>query len=220
MALEAPGSEVDICNLALSHLKQRAIVQLDPTTSDTEEICALWYQLVRRSTLRLHPWNFAMGRAEVLPDGTYTPEFGFTHAYQKPTDFIRLIGFYDDEGNRIHGRGSENDFDLENDYILYNGEDATAINIRYIMDITDVNKMDPLFIDLFALDLAIRLAPRFTGGEARVKTLASLRTEVYTAATAIDGQERPPRRVQRSRFIEARTRGGNVAGKYTRFSNG
>lgn len=214
MALEAPGSEIAICNLALSHLKQNQIVQLDPPTTDPEKICAIWYQMVRRSTLRLHPWNFAMKRVEITPDGSYTPEFGFTHAYQKPADFIRLIGFYDDLGNRL---GPDDDFDLENDYILRNGEDGVAINVRYIYDVTDVNKMDPLFIDLFAIDLAIRLAPRFSGGEARVKTLASLRSEIYTAATAIDGQERPPRRIQHSKIIQARRQGGFNAGPYTRF---
>jgi len=215
MAIEAPGSEIAICNLALSHLKQKAIVALDPPTSEPEQICAAWYQMVRRATLRLHPWNFAMKRVEITPSGDFTPEFGFTHAYAKPADFIRLIGFYDDLGNRVSG--DENDYDLEGEYIVKNGEDGTAINVRYIFDLEDVNKMDPLFIDLFALDLAIRLAPRFSGGEARVKTLASLRQEVLASATAIDGQERPPRRIQRSRFIQARRQGGYTAGPYTRF---
>lgn len=214
MAIEAPGSEIDICNLALSHLKQKAIVQLDPPSTDPEVICASWYQQVRRATLRLHPWNFAIGRVQITPDGTYTPEFGFSHAYAKPTDFIRLIGFYDDLGNNLR----DEEYDLENEYILRNGTDGVAINVRYVKDITDVAKMDPLFVDLFALDFAIRLAPRFSGGEARVKTLASLRQEVLASATAIDGQERPPRRIQRSRFIQARRSGGsNTAGPYLRF---
>lgn len=217
MAIEAPGSEVDICNLALSHLKQKEITQLDPASTDPEKICALNYQAVRRATLRLHPWNFAMKRASITPDSG-TPEFGFTHQYQKPLDFIRFIGFYDDQGNRIMSDGNVQDFDLENDFILYNGTDGTAINVRYISDITDVNKMDPLFIQLFAIDLAINMSPRFSGSESRVKVLIPMRTELLTQATAIDGQERPPRRIQRSRFVQAR-RGGsrNTADRYTRF---
>lgn len=218
MAIEAPSSEIDICNLALSHLKQKTITQLDPPSTDSELICYTWYQMVRRATLRLHPWNFAIKRAELSPSGSYTPEFGFTHAYAKPSDFIRLIGFYDDLGNRI--ANSDEDYDVEGDYLLKNGEDGVAINVRYVFNVTNVAKMDPLFIDLFSIDLAIRMSPRFSGSEARVKTLVGLRSEILTSAAAIDGQERPPRRVQRSKFIEARRQGGQSAGPYTRFSNG
>ena len=216
MAIETPQSEVDVCNLALGHLKQRAIVQLDPPTTDPEVVCANWYQQVRRSTLRTHPWNFAIKRVEILPDATYTPEFGFTHAYVKPVDFIRLIGFYEDLGF-VTNRG---EFDLENDYILKDGTDNEAINVRYVSDVTNVGKMDPLFIDLFALNLAIRMAPQFTGGEARVKTLVAIHKEVKGEATAIDGQERPPRRKQSSGWLRKRRQGGYSTGPYTKFSSG
>lgn len=216
MALEIPLSEVDICNLALDHLKQAPISQIDPATTHVEERCARWYQQERRANLRIHPWNFAMKRIQITPSGDYTPEFGFTHAYAKPSDFVRLIGFYDDLGSRL----TEVDYDLEGDYILRNGTDGAAINVRYVSDVTDVSKFDPLFIDLFAVNLAIKLSPNFSGSEARVKSLVELRKDILSNATAIDGQERPPRRIQTSKFIQSRKRGSNVAGRYTRFSDG
>lgn len=216
MALEAPQSEVAICNLALDHLKQAPITALDPATTQIEARCARWYPQERRATLRIHPWNFAMKRAQITPSGSVTPAFGFTHAYAKPSDFIRLIGFYDDLNLRL----TESDYDLEGDYILRNGEDAVAINVRYVFDETNVAKFDPLFVDLFTINLAIKLAPNFSGSEARVKTLVELRKEILSNATAIDGQERPPRRIQTSKFIQSRKRGSNVAGRYTHFGNG
>ena len=83
-----------------------------------------------------------------------------------------------------------------------------------------ISKMDPLFIEAFTLELAITMAPKFSGTEARVKTLATWRGDVMGEARAIDGQERPPRRRQRSKWIRARRAGvfTSTADKFTRFT--
>lgn len=214
MSLSAPNSEVDICNLALRHLKQAKIASVDPPGTHVEEICADWYTQIRQERLRSHPWNFAISRVELTPDAT-APAFGFSHRYLLPSDWVRYIGRYDDLGNKLN-----EDYDIEGGYYLFNGEDDVAINLKYVTDFTDVVSMDPLFRGLFAIDLAIVLAPNFSGSENRVKTLLEIQKDLNTRATAIDGQERPPRRVQNSKFMDAR-RGGKSAGPagpYTQFS--
>ncbi len=217
MSLSAPDSEVDICNMALSHLKQKPIVQIDPPSSQVEELCALWYHQVRQETLRSHPWNFAGKRTQLTPDGSAEPLFGFSHAYLLPSDWLRFIGRYDTLGSRVPIGGD--DYELEGRYILLNGEDNASINVKYVCDYQTVIKMDPLFRGLFAINLAIILAPNFSGSENRVKTILEIRKDLEAKATAIDGQERPPRRIQRSKFIEARRGGhGNVAGPTTTFT--
>lgn len=214
MSLAAPDSEVDICNMALTHLKQKHIVQIDPPSTQPEEHCALWYHQTRQARLRSHPWNFALKRVQLLPSAT-EPLFGFTHQYLFPTDWIRYVGRYDSGGFRVN----PDDYDIEGRYILLNGEDNASINVRYVSDFQQVSKMDALFKHLFALDLALVLAPLFSSGENRVKVIMEMIKDAEAKATAIDGQERPPRRVQRSKFIEAR-RGsgrGSVAGSQTFF---
>ena len=218
MSLSAPSSEVDICNMALSHLKQHPIVQIDPASSQVEESCALWYHQKRQEVLRAHPWNFASTRVKLTPDLSKTPAFGFSHSYLLPPDWVRYIGRYDDLGNKSYGDGA--DYEIEGRYYLMNGEAGGAINLRYVTDFQTVSKMDPLFRSLFALELAITLAPNFSSGEGRVGTLIALRKDLKAEATAIDGQERPPRRVEHSKFLEAR-RGGSSgfnAGEYTKFT--
>lgn len=216
MSFSAPTSEVAICNLALSHLKQKPIAQLDPPSSQVETLCANWYHQIRQQTLRCHPWNFASTRIKILPSST-APVFGFSHQYLLPADWVRYLGRYDDLGNRIIG--CDSDYELEGRYYLMNGEDNVGINLRYVTDFQTVSKMDALFRGLFAVELAIVLAPNFSGGEGRVTTLIGLRKDMKAEATAIDGQERPPRRVQTSKFIDARRAGtGRVAGPYTKFS--
>ncbi len=215
MSFSAPSSEVAICNMALSHLKQKPIVQIDPPSSQVEEICALWYHQIRQETLRSHSWNFAQKRVQLSPDSSAEPLFGFSHAYLMPSDWIRFLGRYDGLGTRVGG----DDYEIEGRYLLMNGEDNENINVRYICDYQTVIKMDPLFRGLFAINLAIVLSPNFSGSENRVKTLLSIHKELEARATAIDGQERPPRRIQRSKFIEARRGGrGSVAGPNTTFT--
>lgn len=217
MSLTVPTSEVDICNMALTHLKQRHITSIDPPQSDTEELCALWYPQKRVECLRAHIWNFAKQQVVLTPDSDNEPEFGFSHAYLLPVDFVRFVGRFDDLGQRT---GSPNDYDIQGRYLFLNGEDNASINVTYIKDFKQVSKMDPLFRSLFAVEMAITLAPNFAANENRVATLLKLQREIKAEATAIDGQERPPRRVQRSKFIEARRgrRNSGGASPYTEFS--
>lgn len=218
MAVDAPNDDVDICNLSLDLLKQRPIVSIDPPDSITEALCARWYPQKRRATLRSHPWNFAIKRIQLTPSSTETPDFGYTHAYILPSDWIRYMGRYEDTGNL--SPADSNDYEIENGQYLFDGADATSINLRYIFDKETVADFDALFVDLLVVELAIAMAPKFSGTENRLKVLAEMRIEIQGEARAIDGQERPPRRKQRSKWIQKR-RGGfssNAADKFTRFS--
>jgi len=218
MSLDAPDAEVDICNLALIQLKQDLIAQIDPPKSKAEKICAQFYQQVRRATLRAHPWNFAVRRTTITPTGT-APLFGFTHAYDLPPDWLRYLSRHDDLGIRIKldEIDSFEDYQIEGRQILLNGEDTSSIKLRYLTDFTNVVQMDPLFIDLFVINLAIKIAPNFSSSEARQRELKAQRKDIQHEARATDGQERPPIRIERSRWLTARRTSGRVASKFTRF---
>src|SRR5687767_13739017 len=126
MSLSAPTSEVDIYNLALEHLKQALIDQIEPPTSVTEELCHLWYHQIRQETLRGHPWNFTVARTQLSPAGDSTPAFGCTHAYLLLSGRLRFLGRYDDLGNRVQSLLSG----IESRSLLFHGDDNTAINVR------------------------------------------------------------------------------------------
>jgi hypothetical protein len=215
MAFKAPSSAIEVCNLALTQLKQDFIVQLDPPSSMAEKYCALAYHQIRRSCLRKHTWNFAMKRIVLTPTSDVTPEFGYTHAYALPPNFIRFAGRYDEAGNVT----SFEDYEIEDGYLLYNGEDNGSLNLRYVYDHQIVAKFDPLFLDFFVVCLAIALAPKFTGTENRQAALLKAKADIESEAKSVDGQERPPRRKQQSKWLASRRRGmqGGGADLYTRF---
>lgn len=212
-----PIDEVAICNLALDHLKQAPIVNIENPTTQVEELMSRQYPQARRATLRMHPWNFASHRVGITPSTGEEPVVGYTRAYKKPIDFIRLLSRLDSDGLPLR-----TEYDLEGDYILMDGDADSTLYIRYTRDITDVGKFDPLFIDMLAINLALRISSKFAGSEARANALRTMLVEVKGDARAIDGQERPPRKRETSAFLSAR-RGIGVRAqgrdqRYTYFS--
>lgn len=210
----ASTSEVKICNRALGHLKQDAISSIESPTTPPEVICARTYDDVRRALLRSHIWNFAIKRDTLTPDAT-APLFGWENAYNVPNDFIRLLSIGDDSVSDIR-----NNFEFENGQIL--GSDlstatTSTINIRYIYDITTVGKFDALFIEVLALKLALKMAPAFSVSSALINNIKDQLKEEFPMGAAVDGQERPPKRIQKSRLVNARRHRPLSAGIYTIF---
>lgn len=194
-----PLDDVAICNLALDHLKQAPIVDIEEPSTQVEELMARQYPQARRATLRMHPWNFAAKRVELTPSPDDVPVIGFSRAYRKPLDFIRLISRIDSDGRRM-----DSDYDFEGDFIYMDADEDETIYIRYVRDIEDVGKMDPLFINLLAVNLAIAVASKFSGSENRATMLMKMQEKMLQEARTIDGQERPPRLISKSNFLAAR----------------
>lgn len=81
-----------------------------------------------------------------------------------------------------------------------------TLYLRYIYDVTNVAEMDPLFIKVFALGMAIDLSPKFSVSATAVDRLGKVFEELTTEARAANGQDNPPKRIQQSKRL-ARRRG-------------
>lgn len=219
MALSTATSEVDICNLALTLLKQDLIAQIDPPKKKAEQLCALHYQPVRRATLRLHPWNHSIKRVTLTEDTGNVPIFGFDKAFRLPNDFVRYLTRHSEDGLAFETATTTLGYQIENGFILINDTftDDGNLNLRYIFDNTAVSSWDALFVQLFAVNLAVAMAPNFSSSEARLAALSRMQVEIENKAQAIDGQERPPSRVERSKWLSRRRRGSQGAGPFIFF---
>ncbi len=217
MAL-APNDEVDICNMALIVLKQKpSVTSIVKPNTDVEQLCAQWYHAKRRSLLRSHPWNFAIRRTIITKDLLNPPLFGFTDAFTLPGEFIRYMSRHDVSGVRVSK--SMEEYQMENGQLLLTTDGTNEARIRMIYDHVVVSKWDPLFTELLAIELAIKIAPHFTGGKGWVASLKEDRKDLTQQARAIDGQERPPVRTERSKWLASRARAGTgrAAGPIKRF---
>ena len=199
-------TEVGICNLALARLGQKPITDIETPTTWVEDLCALHYPMTRQSLLRSYIFNFAKKYAQLTVDGTVTPAFGYASAFALPNDFLRLLALGD---STINDDTPQHLYDVVNGYIYTDQEDETdTINISYVFDETNVVKWDALFKKLIRLELAKDMAYAFTLRSSLIKTLDDELENVRLAAAAVSGQEKPPRRIERSRWREGRRIGG------------
>lgn len=144
-------SVTKICNLSLSDLGAKRINDFD-TDSDTPAIlCRLHYEPIRDALLRSHYWPFAAGR-KVLVQDTDDPPFEYDNQFILPTDFLYLRSIFADNFT-VDGK-SRNRHAIEEDRLLTN--DST-VEIRYTKKITDPTKFDSLFVQLFVLQLDLKL---------------------------------------------------------------
>ncbi len=211
--MAAPNSKVKICNLSMDHLKQSAVVvNIDTPEGHEEEVCSRWYDATRRKLLRGHPWLFAKTR-KVLSRNATAPAFGYADAYDLPNDFLNLRFIGNDAISSYNW-----EYDIEGRQILIDNGGAATLNIGYTRDEEDVTKFDAIFVTVFALELAKKISYKFTLKPSVLAMISNELKEEKIEAKAINGQDRPPKRVQRSKWITARkSLSSNVAGKNTVF---
>lgn len=134
------------------------------------------------------------------------PAFGWSYQYTLPTDCLRVLEVNDSEQG-----DNRSPWIIESDFLLTNQD---TCNLVYIAKITDVAKFDPLFVDAFALSLAVRLTESIRGATAKTEQLTA-QYERITAPLArrVDSNEarrRKPLKPMNSLAIQARFR--NVTG--------
>ncbi len=204
------NSDVGICNLALSLLNVPPITSIDPPTTTDEERCALWYDQTRKEALRRHTWNFATKRV-ILAPSSVSPAFGDGTYFDLPSDFIRLMWIEDASLDRTSVINNQR-FQVEGDRILFSNartSDATQLRLVYVSDFKTVSKMDSMFVRYFYHLLGQNLAYPVTQSNSTVERMNALMESAERVARAMDGQDSPPRRVERSKAIASRfSRGG------------
>lgn len=198
------NSDVEICNLALSLMKVPAITSITAPTNETERTCRLWYDTSRRETLRKHSWNFAKKRTS-LSLCSDAPLFKYPDKYALPNDYIRLISIGEVEDSLVGM-----DYQIEEDrYLTIDNGSAASVYIFYIFDETRPVRYDACFIKAFALQLAVNMCYGFAGKSTLRTDLRNMLAEAITEARAINGQDKPPIRVTKSRVIGARRQYGS-----------
>lgn len=196
--MTSASSSTDICNLASDYLNGETVVDIENPSSSLESLYSRWYEVSRRKLLREHTWNFAIKRA-ILASSATAPAFGYTKAFPLPSDCLRLVGVFDEEGNRT----STSLYEVEDGSIQIDA-DGTSLRISYVYDYTDVSGMDALFVDLLALEIAINTAYKISSNNTNIQRIDELIKRRSAVARAIDGQEAPPKRRQNSAGRRAR----------------
>lgn len=164
------SSVIDICNMALGRLGDRATVaSIDPPEGSAQaDHCARWYPLARDVALSEHAWGFNTVRSTTDPI-LVNPQPGWLYAYAIPNDCLNVLKvipstFVDDwwlcddtpftrEAEPLTGVG----------IILTDMPNATIV---YTKRVEDTTIFPPLFVSALAWLLASYLAGPVVKGAA------------------------------------------------------
>ena len=145
-------SETELCNLALGRIGAKRINNLE-TDQTLEAIqCRLHYPQTRDAVLRSCWWPFALTRV-ALEQAEEGPINEWDNQFILPSDFLRLKEMFED--GVLKKRMPRISYHLESEKIL---TDETSVAIIYVRREKDTAKFDPMFTEVLALTLAMRLS--------------------------------------------------------------
>lgn len=169
-------NQVSICNSALAKIGAEPISSI---TEDTKaaRIANRLFNYIRDEVMRAHPWNFALSRTTLTPDGT-TPDSEYDYRYVIPNDCLRVLSTPDDD---------DLDWVVEGGYILTNQD--TELPIRYIFRNEDPSSWDSCFAEAFAWRLAADMSYAITQSLNLFEYCMAQYKAMLSEARSIDGSE-------------------------------
>jgi hypothetical protein len=159
--------------------------------------------------LREYVWNFAQEYEVIVRAGD--GKAGHADKYNQPNACVRVNSLGEDRYNPI------TDFDIFGREIHCSA--GNGLPLWYNKNVTLVTDMDQLFINVFAIRLGMKIAYKFTKKKSAVESLSAMLSLEEPKAVSVDGQERKPRRVQKSKYLTARRGSGfNSNPKYYEYN--
>lgn len=221
------ASEVDICNIALSHLGDSATVtSIDPPEGSAQAThCQRFYPVSRDSLQELHTWGFCTRREPLALLSNTVPEWQYVYAApagvlnyisilaaDAPNDYSQDFPLaYTQQGivNTGQGMYTPQQFAVETlsdgtEVIYTNQENAT---LRYTVSVTDPTLFSPLYVDALSHYLAAKLAGPVLKGEAgrgEAKAQLQLFASIMARATVSDANQRRVIVKQSTPWMQAR----------------
>lgn len=205
------SSPVEIANRALQKLGAKRISAFTEGSTNARAVLTC-YDVLRQAELRKHRWSFSIQRFSLAADAT-APLFGRQNRFLLPVGCLRLIDPDPDwnyagvtggniVGNNTQAPDSFVDFAIEGGYIL---TDINApLNIRAVMNIEDVNLMDPLFREALAAKMAQEMCEEITQSNTKKADAKQDYKDAVNEAKRANGIELPAQQPPLDTFITAR----------------
>ena len=171
-------TQISICNMALSHLNDTEINNIEGSSKQSR-LCNKWFTQALHELLREYDWNFASARA-TLAQLAETPLYGWDFTYALPANYLML-----------RGTNCEGLYQIEDGKFL-SDQDSAEIEIRYTRDYTDYNELDPVFLAAFTYYLAYYIAYGITGDRTIKAEMYQYYREKVVRAKTIDDIEDSP----------------------------
>ena len=202
------ASQLNIINLALSHIAQIQITQaqLDAatTTVQVKEALRIW-EFALKETLRAFNWGFAKTQEALVVTTDYDPAvYDYAYVYPEYCLAIRKVNVQTKLDEAISGL-YEKMYDSENDAvrIVTDIEDAY---IEYTYYVTTTTLFDSAFVIAFSYRLAAALAKPLNGDDKQGAAMKEVYEDAISEAKRHDAGNRYEKHEgnTKSNFVDAR----------------
>jgi hypothetical protein len=154
-------SNVTICNQALNLLGADVISSFSDTTNDAATVCNNIYDTIKKQTLSLYPWSFALTKVQLARSST-TPINEWSYQYDLPSTAVSgtPLQVYNSSATRV--------LPIQNYELLYTASGPTiatnesSIYIDYITSGISEGLMPSYFVQLLVYMMAWHLAEPVT----------------------------------------------------------
>jgi len=197
------SSATDICNLALGMLGAERIADFENAQTANEQLCQLFYPIVRDMMLERKDWSFLLKRITLSTPDAETPNWGFGFSFTMPSDVYRVIRCRRDT---FDGQPTSFDWRKEENKILC---DQDTVFIKYISRDIPTTGYTGLFVLAFAKHLAANMCMQITENRTLKSDLLIEAEGMTMEAAALDGMQGRHEQTHASQLINAR-RGGGV----------
>jgi len=192
------ASVVDICNLALGKLGGYRIASIDNPQSDIEELCSLYYPIVRDLMLEKRDWTFLTKRVVLSNPVANPPAWGYGQAFAAPNDTYRII---DVRQNDLDNQPSTFEWRYESGQIVC---DASVIYVRYITKDVATTSFSPNFLMTFATTLASHMCIQVTENAKLRDSLINESEVLLREACGNDNLQGKSQKINSSNIIRVR----------------
>lgn len=198
------ASRLSVYNDALGHLGERSLSSLTENGEARRRLDNAW-DAVLAECLEAGFWNFASRTIEIDPSDTVEPQFGYTLAFVKPSDWLKTVTisgnerldpplqFYEDEGS-------------------YWFADVEPLYVRYVSNGADYGLNPAIWAPSFAKYVGYALAMRTCKGISGSNPPEWLRDDYKKAlqtARSRDALNQPPGQTPQGSWVMSRN-GGQV----------
>lgn len=197
------ASQVDIYNLALSHLGLEQIASISDT-SPSGNACNLFYEPSRDDTFRGARWAFATVTVSLTADAASITSPEWTYIYDYPSTCACMWAVFSEANADMKER---QDFEVQYNIantkkiILTNEADAYG---EYTYILTDTTEYDPSFVMALSYKLAANMAHTLIGKEETQQSMMNGYQLAISEAKRIGSIEKRKKPTQESSYVNAR----------------
>lgn len=195
-------SQVDICNLALTHIGKASISSLDEASEPARK-CKLIYSISRDAVLRASTWKFAT-KVEALAEISGETLLGWDYLYKEPSTCLFVRKIYNEA---TVGLPDPQEFKQLLSPLTSQKAIAAKIEQAYAEftnRVTDPNLYDTSFIKALSYLLASELAQPLTGDLAMGKRMLDVYSVMIDEAQLTNGSEGFVKQQRTSSYLDAR----------------